>query len=79
MFSSEQRANRPVSFGEALGAKAGEALELNAAKDATCTRCGAEPRLYAHVSPGGRDVAVWIPVEHSCTNVMFERQRAGAQ
>ncbi|AWN22190.1 hypothetical protein DKM44_02195 [Deinococcus irradiatisoli] len=61
-----QRAGRPVSFSEALGAKEGEALELNTCASAVCGRCGAEPRLYTHTSPKGREVVIWIPVDHIC-------------
>lgn len=67
MFSSNERLNRPVTFGEALGAKEGETLQLNTMQAATCGRCGEEPRLYHHVSPKGRDVTVWIPAEHRCS------------
>jgi len=60
------RSGLPVTFGEALGAKEGEALVLNTAEAAVCYRCNAEPRLYTHTSPKGRDVAIWIPAEHKC-------------
>lgn len=60
------RSGRPVTFGEALGAREGEALELNTCKAAVCAHCGAEPRLYTHTSPRGREVAIWIPREHRC-------------
>lgn len=68
MFSSKpgQRVGRAVTFGELYGAREGEALQLNTAQGATCKRCGQEPRLYHHVSPKGRDVTLWIPVEHVC-------------
>lgn len=61
-----QRLNRAVTLGEALGAKNEQALEFNTAEAAVCGRCGKEPRLYHHVSPTGRDMIVWIPVEHTC-------------
>lgn len=67
MSFSERRIGQPVTFAAALGAREGETLELNRATSATCSRCGQEPRLYHHVSPKGRDITVWIPVEHYCT------------
>ena len=66
MSFSERRIGRPVTFAGALGAKGDEPLELNRPTSATCAKCGQEPRLYHHVSPKGRDITVWIPVEHYC-------------
>lgn len=60
------RSGRPVTFGEVLGVKEGEALMLNTAEAAVCHRCGAEPRLHTHASPKGREVVIWIPVDHIC-------------
>lgn len=66
MFSSNERLNRPATFGEALGIAEGDALVLNTAESAVCGRCGAEPRMHHHVSAKGRDVVVFIPVDHWC-------------
>ncbi|AKH15974.1 hypothetical protein [Deinococcus soli (ex Cha et al. 2016)] len=66
MSFSDRRIGQPVTFAAALGVREGETLELNRPTSATCPRCGQEPRLHHHVSPKGRDITVWIPVEHYC-------------
>ena len=66
MQATEKRLGRPVTFAEALGGKDDGPLEPNQMEQAVCARCGLEPRLYHHTSPGGREVIVWIPQEHKC-------------
>ena len=66
MLATDGRKNRPVTLAEALGAKDDGPLELNRMEQAICGQCGLEPRLYHHVSPKGREVAVWIPQKHEC-------------
>lgn len=67
MARPDGRKGQPVTFAAAMGAAETGPMELNSAESATCPRCGQEPRLYNTTSTHGRDVMIWIPVDHRCT------------
>ena len=67
MLLTSRRKGGPVSFGEALGAKDENAdLVLNSFEQATCQRCGAEPKLYTSQTAKGRTVVLWMALPHTC-------------
>jgi hypothetical protein len=57
-----------VTFAQAIGIK-DNTLELNTFEQATCHACGCEPRLHTTQTEKGLTVAVWIPLEHSCSRI----------
>lgn len=61
------RSGGPVTFGQAIGAKDENAdLILNTFEQATCNRCGAEPKLHTHQTAQGRTVVLWMALPHTC-------------
>ena len=67
MLPISKRRSGTVSFGEALGAKDENAdLILNTFEQATCQKCGAEPKLHTSQTPKGRTVVLWMALPHVC-------------